>query len=156
MSIRDTLAAQVEAIGNEDLTTVFNAWSVLDRQSIAMVRSNLSYRVLDSVEAIDRGDVDGARMILTKSMGELWPVCSEAEPFCPLCASVQSAMFVDGVATEVEEVRVHMLLLKDRSMVVSTSCMTLVNEYWRENDSPEYGFTSIYEGPGWLAFVETV
>lgn len=156
MNIRDILAQTVENTNDEDLRTVYQVWTVLDRQAIAMVRSNLSYKAMDAVEAVDAGNVDEARMILTRSMSELWPVCSDAEPFCPLCASVQSAMFVDGVAIEVEEVRCHLLLLKDGSMTVSSTCMKMIHEYWAANECPEDGFTSIYEGPGWLAFVETV
>jgi hypothetical protein len=158
MNIRDALVGLVESSDNEDLQTVHAVWTVLDRQQVAASRSNLSYRALDAVEAMDRGDVEEARMVLTKSLGDLWPHCENDEiyEFCPLCASVQSAMFVDGVAIEVEHVHPHLLLLKNKDAQTATKVMSMINEYWAANESPEDGFTNIVEGPGFLAFVEMV
>lgn len=155
MSIRDILESMVRLEGDKDLLAAWSVWSVLDRQLDA-ARSSLGQRVLDAVEAIDLGDVTMATATLTKSLGGLWPSCPDEGDFCPLCASVQSAMFVDGVAEEVSKVLPHLLLLDDLHVTNAQRLQSAIVQSWMDADGPEYGYTAIFEGPGFLAFVEQV
>ena len=155
MSVTEDLTNAVMGLDHPVRMTT-SVWLALLKQS-SQSRTPHLLIALDAMELIDGRLLDEANDTLVRDMGSMWPTCIAEfeEAFCPRCASVQSAMFVFGVAPEVEQVRQHLLLLKNRDRAVAEGLMTRIYESWNADES-EAGYTLVVDGPGFLAFTEQV
>lgn len=154
MSVLEGFAQAVAATGDQDLITAASVWTALLRQT-SQHRTPHLHVALDAMDLVYAGRTAEATELLQTDTGPMWPTCVEwlNESFCPLCASVQSALYVSGVAPAVEEVRQHIILLKNRDLAHAQAVQGNIYRHWQ---AAEADYTMVVDGPGYLAFTEQV